>query len=166
MNNKWDIRFLELARHIAQWSKDPSTKCGAVIVRKKFIVSVGFNGFARYTDDSPEYYADRDYKLENVIHAEENAIISARQDLTGTSMHTATAICSHCTAQVINAGITKVMIPCKEEDPLSNREDWNKSLELAQIQFDMAGIPLRIMDPTGFDPTILMGPLHPGRTIV
>jgi deoxycytidylate deaminase len=27
--SKWDNRFLELARHVAQWSKDPSTRTGA-----------------------------------------------------------------------------------------------------------------------------------------
>ena len=34
LNNslKWDIRYLELAKHIAQWSKDPSRKIGAVAV--------------------------------------------------------------------------------------------------------------------------------------
>ena len=29
----WDRRFLELADHIAGWSKDPSRGVGAVIVR-------------------------------------------------------------------------------------------------------------------------------------
>jgi dCMP deaminase len=28
----WDKRFLDLAEHVAQWSKDPRTKVGAVIV--------------------------------------------------------------------------------------------------------------------------------------
>ena len=32
MSDKWDIRFLELARHISGWSKDPSTKVGCVVV--------------------------------------------------------------------------------------------------------------------------------------
>jgi hypothetical protein len=27
----WDARFIELARHVAEWSKDRSTKVGAVI---------------------------------------------------------------------------------------------------------------------------------------
>jgi len=29
---KWDKRFLDLAEFVALWSKDPSTKCGSVIV--------------------------------------------------------------------------------------------------------------------------------------
>ena len=30
----WDERFLSLAHHVSGWSKDPSTKVGAVIVRR------------------------------------------------------------------------------------------------------------------------------------
>ena len=48
----WDKRFLELAFHIAGWSKDPSTKVGCVIVGEdREIRSTGFNGFPRGIDD-------------------------------------------------------------------------------------------------------------------
>lgn len=30
---KWDARFLELAEHVAEWSKGPRKRIGAVIVR-------------------------------------------------------------------------------------------------------------------------------------
>jgi len=30
MSKSWDARFLKLAEHVSQWSKDPSTKCAAV----------------------------------------------------------------------------------------------------------------------------------------
>jgi len=30
--SKWDSRFMDLARLVASWSKDPSTQVGAVIV--------------------------------------------------------------------------------------------------------------------------------------
>ena len=46
-SNKWETRFLEMARLVSGWSKDPSTKVGAVIVRPdKTIASVGYNGIA------------------------------------------------------------------------------------------------------------------------
>ena len=41
---KWDKRFLELSRHVSNWSKDPSTKVGAIITDGIKIVSMGFNG--------------------------------------------------------------------------------------------------------------------------
>jgi len=161
MNHKWDVRFLELARHIAQWSKDPSTKCGAVITDEKFVVSVGFNGFARFTDDSPEKYEDRDYKYENVIHAEDNAILSAKRDLTGCFIYSATAVCSRCTARVIQAGIRRVIIPCRAEDPFGYRSDWNQSFDSARVQLNAADVGLTVLDLTGFNVVNLMGPQHP-----
>ena len=48
MNNIWNQRFIELAEHVATWSKDPSTKVGAVIVDfDKRIISIGFNGYPK-----------------------------------------------------------------------------------------------------------------------
>jgi deoxycytidylate deaminase len=44
LNPKWDRRFLELARHVAAWSKDPSTQVGAVVAEGKRVVSLGYNG--------------------------------------------------------------------------------------------------------------------------
>ena len=48
MSGSWDEYFITLADHVASKSKDPSTKCGAVIVNEDNIVlATGFNGFAR-----------------------------------------------------------------------------------------------------------------------
>lgn len=54
--SKWDSRFMDLARLVAGWSKDPSTQVGAVIVDPdKRIVSTGFNGFPRCVNDAPVF---------------------------------------------------------------------------------------------------------------
>lgn len=162
MNDKWDVRFLELARHVAQWSKDPSTKCGAVVVDDtRRVVSMGFNGFARGTDDSPEKYADRDYKLENVIHCEENAILQAGEDLAGYSIYSSAMPCSRCAACIIQCGIQTVVVPHREEDAFSYRDHWNDSFDRAAQQFVDARVSLHVMEPTGYNPGELMGPEHP-----
>lgn len=161
-NDKWDVRFLELARHVAQWSKDPSSKCGAVIVdENKKVLGLGFNGFARWTDDSPERYKDRDYKLDNVIHCEENAILNSFTPLMGTSIYLTGMTCSRCTARMIQVGIQTVIVPCKEEDAFFYRSDWQGSFDRAASQLADAKVALHILKPTGFDPTVLMGPEHP-----
>ena len=55
MSGKWDVRFIELAKHISLWSKDPSTKVGCVVVGEdREIRSTGFNGFPRGIDDDDE----------------------------------------------------------------------------------------------------------------
>ncbi|QIG77267.1 deoxycytidylate deaminase protein [Rhizobium phage RHph_TM39] len=74
---KWRKRFLRLAREVASWSKDPSTKVGCVVVdpKTKKIISLSYNGFPRNHPDDEELYKDRQYKLDNIIHAEMNSVI-------------------------------------------------------------------------------------------
>lgn len=110
INDEWDQRFLELAQHIASWSKDPSTKVGAVIVRpNRTIASVGYNGFPRRVDDSPESYANRDIKYRRVVHAEMNAILVASENLAGYSLYVfGLPPCSTCAGAIIQSGILRV----------------------------------------------------------
>ena len=35
MVNNWDKKYMAMAEHVAEWSKDPSTKIGAVAVNDK-----------------------------------------------------------------------------------------------------------------------------------
>ena len=54
MADKWDIRFLRLAKEVSTWSKDPSKQIVAVYVVNRRIVYTCYNGFPRcidYTDD-------------------------------------------------------------------------------------------------------------------
>ena len=51
-SDKWNKRFMELAFLIASWSKDPSTKTGAVVVGPdREIRATGYNGLVRGVDD-------------------------------------------------------------------------------------------------------------------
>ena len=56
LSNKWDIRFLEMAKLVASWSKDPSTQVGCVAVRNRNVIAQGYNGFPRGCDDHELYY--------------------------------------------------------------------------------------------------------------
>ncbi len=47
----WDKRYLEMARLVAGWSKDPNAQVGAVIVRDNRVVATGFNGFPTHVQD-------------------------------------------------------------------------------------------------------------------
>ena len=49
--NKWDQRFIRVAREVSSWSKDPSKQIGAVIVKDKRILATGYNGFPKGIDD-------------------------------------------------------------------------------------------------------------------
>ena len=62
---KWHYRFMERAKLVATWSKDTSTKTGAVIVGPdKEIRATGYNGFVRGVDDDVfVFQAIRGYQL-------------------------------------------------------------------------------------------------------
>ena len=78
LSNKWDIRYLELAKQLSTWSKDPSSKIGAVAIGDKGqVLSCGYNGFPRNIVDSGERLNDREQKYNYIVHAEMNVIYNA-----------------------------------------------------------------------------------------
>lgn len=137
----WDKTFLNLCHEIAQRSKDPSTKVGACIVAPdKTIVSMGYNGFPRGCNDDPEIYQDRDVKYLRTIHAEVNAIITARRDLSGCTLYVSPLHpCANCAAIIIQAGIKRVIYstPPQSADAAIR---WLHSFTQAVQMFDEANI--------------------------
>lgn len=107
MTGKWHERFFDLAELVGSWSKDPSTKVGAVIIRPdRTIASVGYNGFPRGVGD---IYTTRDDKLLRTVHAEANAIMSAREPLHGYTIYvTPLHPCANCAGLIIQSGIKVV----------------------------------------------------------
>jgi dCMP deaminase len=149
--NKWDKRYLALAKEVASWSKDPSTQVGAVTVgNKKEVLSQGFNGFPRGIVDSEDRYNNRETKYKYVVHAEMNAIYNATYS--GVSLDGAVLyvyglpICSECAKGIIQVGIKKVIIEKSKE-----LDNWNESVALSQEMFDEAGVELVIIPKTKND---------------
>ena len=123
----WDKRFINLASYIALWSKDPGTKCGAVIVRPdRTIASMGFNGFPQRVADVK--LDDRGYKLERVIHAEMNAVLFLRERPSGGyTLYTWPMLpCNRCAVHVIQAGIARVVAP------LYKGERWAPAIKITK----------------------------------
>ena len=135
----WHKRFIDLAYHIASWSKDPSSKIGAVIVdSNRRIVSTGYNGFARGVRDTDGRLWNRDVKYKIVLHAEENAIMFAKQNLDGCSLYvTNMPPCSHCASLIIQSGIKSVYYP-----DVVIPERWTESIKLTRAIFKEAGVKL------------------------
>ena len=149
--NKWDKRYLALAKEVASWSKDPSTQVGAVTVgNKKEVLSQGFNGFPRGIIDSEDRYNNRETKYKYVVHAEMNAIYNATYS--GVSLDGAVLyvyglpIYSECAKGIIQVGIKKVIIEKSKE-----LDNWNESVALSQEMFDEAGVELVITSKTKND---------------
>ena len=139
MLDKWDHRFLILAEHISEWSKDPSTKVGAVIAhtRSKRVVSMGFNGFPAGVEDSPERLSDRETKYEMVVHAEQNALMFAGDRAEGCTLYVhPLPPCARCAVMVIQAGITRVV--CHQPD--FDDERWGEVAKIADTMLREAGL--------------------------
>lgn len=139
---EWQRRFFDMAHLVASWSKDPSSKIGAVIVDpQKRVISTGYNGLPVGVEDSKERLGDRETKYKMILHAEENAIMFAKQNLNGCSIYvTKMPPCAHCAALIIQSGIKFVYAP-EAEVP----ERWRESVELTRQMFKEAGVRLRFV---------------------
>jgi dCMP deaminase len=134
---KWDTRFLGLAAHISAWSKDPSSQVGAVITDGNRIISLGYNGFAAGVEDKVERLDDRACKLNLTIHAEENAMIFAKRDLTGCTVYVTHPPCPRCASKLIQEEVGRVVYIAPSEDFLSR---WADDLELSSEMYREAGV--------------------------
>lgn len=141
MIDKWDKRFLSLAKEISQWSKDPSTKIGAVTIGpNRRLLSTGYNGFPRGIVDTDERLTNRDLKYKYVVHGEMNCIYNAT--LNGVSLNDANLyvyglpVCSECAKGIIQVGIKNVFM-CF---PGSISEKWKDSFDTSKKMFDECGI--------------------------
>jgi dCMP deaminase len=147
MSNKWDKRFLELAKEISSWSKDPSTQVGAVIVNdKRLVVGMGYNGFPRGVNDSSDRYMQRELKYKLVVHAEANAILAAGKEATGGVLYVYPSfvlppICNECAKLVIQAGIKEVVGYIPKDDERSKR--WAESIGFSRLMVNEAGVKYR-----------------------
>ena len=117
----WKLKYMELAKTIASWSKDPSTQVGAICVGEiGQVLSQGYNGFPRGVLDLPEKLEDRTEKYKHTVHAEMNCIYHACRtgvSLKGSSMFVyGLPICHECAKAIIQVGIKKVLLVFGKDD--------------------------------------------------
>lgn len=127
MTDKWDLRFLNLAKEVATWSKDPSTKVGCVVVEPDTnrIMGVGFNGFPRGMCDHQELLDDREVRQSRTVHAETNAVLNS-QKTEGCTAYVSTAPCASCALVLIQSGINRVCVVAPTPDFMDR---WWDSVE-------------------------------------
>lgn len=129
MDEKWQMRFMRIAKEVASWSKDPSSKIGAVIVDdNRRILATGYNGFPRGVADDERLY-EKSSKYPLIVHAELNALMNALWN--GVSVNGATLfvyglpICSDCAKSVVQSGINTVVIAKPDDVNPRWSESWN-----------------------------------------
>ena len=146
MFSDWDYRFLDIAQRIAGWSKDPSTKVGAVAVRDRRILATGYNGFPRGVADLSERLEDREQKLLRTVHAEANIVAQCSRygiSLEGASVYIWPFLpCSSCCTLLIQTGVERIVVP---DMPIPDRwlQSFSVSVELLQeASVDLVKLPV------------------------
>lgn len=148
MDTKWDKRFLDLAAHYATWSKDPSTKVGAVLVcDRNIVVGHGYNGPPRGVKDTEERLNNRELKYKYVVHAEVNAILMAGEKAKGARLYVYPTfmlppICHDCCKIAIQAGVKEIIgyMPDESEERVKR---WAESIQISRSMCEEAGVKYR-----------------------
>jgi len=140
--DKWDRRHLGMAKQVATWSKDVSTRVGSRVVDpRNRVIAEGFNGPPRGVTDDPSI--SREQKLRRTIHAEKNVLLFAQRDLTGCTMYVTHHPCSQCAALIAQSGIARVVVPTPDT-PFAER--WAEDIAEAKRIFEESGVQLNIVE--------------------
>jgi len=117
----WDDYFMKIAAVVAERATCLRHNIGAVIVKNKQILTTGYNGAVRGTDDCLKLGCRKDeLKLPSgvssedcrAVHAEQNAIIQAAKhgiNIDGATLYCTTIPCRMCAKEIVNAGIKEVI---------------------------------------------------------
>lgn len=110
----WDQYFMLLAIASGMRSKDPSTQVGACIVGEDYkVISLGYNGLSKgFIDSDFNWQRDGDFystKYPYIVHAEQNAILNAKQSLQQAVLYVSLFPCHDCAKLIAQSGIKAVV---------------------------------------------------------
>jgi dCMP deaminase len=109
----WDDYFMAIARQVASRSTCDRKHVGAVVVRRRMILTTGYNGSIR----GLSHCDDVGHMIENghcvrTVHAEANAIVQAARNgvrLEGGCIYVTASPCFGCFKLIANAGLVRVV---------------------------------------------------------
>lgn len=138
-SEEWHLRFFMLARHIAEWSKDPDQKVGAVLVDGlRRVRSMGYNGFPRGIADTRNLMSDKGEKNALTVHAELNAILNSPERPEGYSIYATRWPCHECAKAIVQSGVRTVVAPRPDFSHSRWGESWTRSYSmLAEAGLDL-----------------------------
>ena len=148
LSEKWTGRLLKMAKDISTWSKDDSTKVGAVITTADGSpISWGFNGMPMGLDDDVPERSVRPYKYKWMAHAERNAMdLASRADLDGCVMFVTFSPCSNCAQSIIQRKIKTVVVDSNfTADKMPDR--WKEDMTIAVEMLTEAGVQIIAAKP-------------------
>lgn len=142
-DTKWAGRLLKMAKEVASWSKDSSTKVGAVITTTDGSpVSWGFNGMPMGIDDDVPERHERPYKYKWMAHAERNAMdLAQKTDMSDCVMFVTFSPCTSCAQSIIQRKIKTLVV---DEDFTADKmpERWQEDMRVAVEMLTEAGVTI------------------------
>lgn len=142
LTEKWKGRLLRMAKDIASWSKDDSTKVGAVITTPEGKPrSWAFNGMPMGINDDIKERNERPAKYKWFAHAEQNAIDLAEGSLEGSIMFITFSPCTSCARSIIQNKISTVVV---DEEYIADKMPirWKDDMLIAEEMLKEAGIKI------------------------
>lgn len=150
--------YLDIAQTVAERSTCLRKKIGCILVNQDEVISTGYNGAPRGRKNCVDLgFCSKKKFFPNVrhagydacrsVHAEQNAIISARRkDMIGSSLYLVSyrpdtnqydegaSCCQMCRKIIINAGISKIYIRQQEKNYYTKVEveDWIEQDDLLE----------------------------------
>ena len=106
---KLDLRYLRMARILAENSYCKRRQVGALVVKNKMIISDGYNGTPSGFENICE---ENDITKPYVLHAEANAITKlarSSNNSDGSTLYVTASPCIECDKLIIQAGIKRVV---------------------------------------------------------
>ena len=131
-SDKWHKRFMDVAELVSTWSKDPSTKVGAIVV------------------GPDREILERPTKYDFFEHAERNAVYNAcliGASLKGCVIYVTSMPCPDCARAIIQSGIKMVVTYKPEFDENAPQNTWRDKLVFSEEMFKEAGIEYLLLPP-------------------
>lgn len=118
----WDKYFLDIAELVAARSTCDRAYVGCVLVKDRRIVSTGYNGSIKGHPHCDEvgHLLNEEGRCIRTIHAEQNALLHARENLEGATAYITHEPCETCTKLLNQAGIKRIVF----RHPYPNK--WNQ----------------------------------------
>jgi dCMP deaminase len=109
--NKYDLKYLEIAKKISELSHAKRKKVGSIIVKDSVIISDGFNGTPTGFENECE---DIDGNTKwYTLHSEANAIMKLVRiggtSAIGATLYITLSPCKECAKLILQSGISKVI---------------------------------------------------------
>lgn len=144
--SKIDYDFMKYADLIvAQESKDPNSKVGAVLLNKEGLKVNGFNKFPEGCENTPERW-ERPLKYDWVNHAEPTVICNAARmgiSTENSQLWLNWYPCKDCAGFIVEAGVMRLFV---DKEPEWDHPKWGKGFKIARQKLAEGGVEVIIMN--------------------